>query len=84
MSRQSSNQYDNTGSLINGYDYTEQCWVLNRTIVTGPNTGKPTTCKGKPIDQVITELMQKDDGRPLTQQLIRSLIGDKKCGRIWV
>lgn len=29
MSRQSSNQYDAQGRLINGFDYDNQCWVIN-------------------------------------------------------
>ena len=50
MSRQSSNEYRN-GLLFNGYDYTNQAWVMDGVYITcghvmpNPMTGKPTPCK---------------------------------------
>ena len=32
MSRQSQDQYDSDGKLVNGYDYQNQCWVMNYII----------------------------------------------------
>jgi len=39
MTRLSNDEYSSDGKLLNGYDYTNQCWVLSGLVV---RCGHPT------------------------------------------
>jgi hypothetical protein len=48
MSRESKDQYDNTGLLVNGYDYINQAWVQDGVYQRcGHRPDTPCACYGR-------------------------------------